>query len=175
MKRARSIPVLLALLPLLCAGSPEESKEGVPGRFPTKVQTIDGRELDVAKLATEHTLVVVTLKATWCPVCQRQLARIKRKLSEIEPCGVTFLILSPGPRSELQAIQKRIGFPYPFVEDVDLAIADRLGLRMTEDQIFPSIFILNPDGSVAWMQRGRNARYYGDPALVEKIDCGGWI
>jgi peroxiredoxin len=175
MTRILSPAGLLGLLTLLCAGVSPAGSETSPGRFPAKVVAIDGEEIDVAALASRGTLVVVTLKATWCPVCQKQLARIKSKLAEIEPCGVDFVVLSPGPRAELRAIRERIGFPYPFVEDVDLAIADRMGLRMSKDQIFPSIFILNPDLSVGWMQRGRNARFYGDPALVEKINCGGWV
>ncbi len=160
---------------LLALGVSGFTRADAPGRFPARVLTIDGEELDVAERARDGTLVVVTLKATWCPVCQKQLARIKKKLPEIERCGVNFLVLSPGPRSELRAIRDRIGFPYPFVEDVGLEIAERMGLRMTADQIFPSIFILNPDLSVGWMQRGRNARFYGDPALVEKINCGEWV
>jgi len=48
-------------------------------------------------------------------------------------------------------------------------------LRSIKKEIVPSIFILNPDLSVGWMQRGRNARYYGDSALIEKINCGDWI
>ncbi len=39
--------------------------------FPAKVLTdIAGKTVDIEKLAAAHNLVVVTLKATWCPVCQ---------------------------------------------------------------------------------------------------------
>lgn len=167
--------LLTGVLGLLPTGSTLAEQRAAPGVFPRKVTTIEGQTLDVQKLARQKTLVVITLKATWCPVCQVQLMRIKSKLPEIQACGVGFLVLAPGPRSELESIKERIGFPYPFIEDVDLAIAKRLGLQLAEDQISPAIFILDSDLSVAWMQRGRNASYFGDPALLEKINCGDWI
>ncbi len=144
-------------------------------RFPEKVTAIDGYDVDVKQLATAKTLVVVTLKATWCEVCQRQLMRIKKRLTESEACGVSYLVLAPGPRKQLLEIQKKIKFPFPFIEDTDLRIAKSLGLQMSEDEILPSIFILTSDLKVGWMQAGRSDLNYGDPALFEKIKCADWI
>ncbi len=168
--------VRLCLLPFLLLGSTEPEAPASPAvRFPSTVLTVEGAELDVKSLARESTLVVVTLKATWCPVCQRQLMRIKSRLGELEACGVRFLVLSPGPREELRGLKTRTGFPYPFVEDVELSIATRLGLKLRENEITPSIFILNPDLTIGWIQQGRNARFYGDPALLDAINCVDWI
>ena len=175
MKGISLVTALLCLITFICTGDVWSQGDAPLLRFPATVSTIEGEQLDLKKIATKHTLVVVTLKATWCPVCQSQLARIKSKLSEIKPCGVSFLVLAPGPKSQLRSIKKKIGFPYPFVEDVDLTIAKKLGLQLSEREIVPSIFILNSDLSVGWMQRGRNARSYGDSALLEKINCGNWI
>lgn len=156
--------------------------KGMPGefalpgnKFPSRVSGLDGKFIDVRKLAERWKVVVITLKATWCPVCQNQLLRIKKRLEDPASCGVTYLVLSPGPVSDLRAIQKRIGFPYPFIEDKNLSIAKSLGLQMSEAEIFPSIFILGPDLMVQWMQRGRGAQSYGDPALMETVDCAGLI
>ncbi len=175
MKQLSSVIFLLCSITFICTGDGRSEEDAPPLRFPATVSTIEGEELDLKEIAKKKTLVVVTLKATWCPVCQTQLARIKRKLPEIKPCGVSFLVLAPGPKSQLKAIKEKTGFPYPFVEDVDLAIAKKLGLQMSEEEIFPSIFMLNPDLSVGWMQRGRNSSYYGDDALIKKINCGDWI
>ena len=144
-------------------------------KFPELVKSIDGKAVDVAKLAKKNKLVVVTLKATWCEVCQHQLYRIKKKLKESEACGLSYLVLAPGPKKELQAIQKTVGFPFPFVEDEGLRIAESLGLRMSEAEIFPALFILNADLSVGWMQAGRGEGVYGDPELFEAIRCAEWI
>ena len=69
-------------------------------RFPIRVTTIDGEVIDVAALARRTTLVIVTLKAPGCPVCQRQLERIKQQRDYLADCGVSFLVLAPGPADQ---------------------------------------------------------------------------
>lgn len=101
--------------------------------------------------------------------------RIKKRLTESEACGISYLVLAPGPRKQLLEIQKKIRFPFPFIEDTDFRIAKSLGLQMSEDEILPSIFILTGDLKVGWMQAGRSDLNYGDPALFEKIKCADWI
>lgn len=139
-------------------------------RFPAEVTSIEGKIIDVAKLAQGQPVVVVTLKATWCRVCQEQLYRIKARLSRSH-CRVTFLVLSPGPREDLKKIRERIGFPFPFVEDRGLVIARSLGLQMSETEILPAMFILRSDRSVGWIQMGRGPAHFGDRELLEKLDC----
>ena len=143
-------------------------------RFPERVTSVEGKLIDVAKLGREQRVVVVTLKATWCRVCQEQLYRIKARLP-LSHCGVTFLVLSPGPVEALKSIQKRTGFPYPFVEDRDLAIAKSLGLKMSEAEMMPAILILRRDRSVGWMLRGRGPSSFPDRELLDEIDCAGLL
>lgn len=140
-------------------------------RFPARVTTIDGVVLDVAALARRSTLVVVTLKAPACPVCQRQLERIKRQHDYLADCGVSFLVLAPGPAAELAAIRDRIGFAHPFVADEGLEIASSLGLRLSDAEMTPAILMLERDLGVGWMQRGRSGRFYGDGALIKQVEC----
>ena len=173
--RRIALPALGLLALQLVFAEPASGTSEPGAAFPRHLRTVAGEVLDLKELARHKTLVVITLKATWCPVCQRQLARIREKLPEILRCGVTFLVLSPGPASELRGVRERSGFPYPFVEDVDLKIAESLGLRLGEREIIPSILILKEDLRVGWMQQGRNPGSYGDPALLERINCGSWI
>ena len=146
-----------------------------PPIFPSSVETVDGKRVDVGELVKRRTVVVITLKATWCPVCRNQLLRIGENLDDFERCNVTFLVLSPGPRDELIGVKKSTEFPYPFIEDKNLAVARSLELQMSEAEIRPSILILDKDLSIKWIQRGRNILYYGDPELLEQLDCSNWI
>ena len=143
--------------------------------FPAAVKDIDGNRIDVARLAREKLITVVTLKATWCPVCQEQLRRLKESMSRINTQRVTFLVLSPGPEKDLHAIKERIGFPYPFIEDRNLEIAKSLGLKMGEKEIVPAILILNRERKIRWMQSGRNGWYFGDEELLKEIGLGVFI
>lgn len=144
-------------------------------QFPNKVEDINGRVVDVAKLVEVKTVTVVTLKATWCPICQEQLIRLKNNLQVIDTEHITFLVLSPGPKSELVKIKKSISFPYPFIEDRNLRIAKSLGLDISDKEITPSIFILNKHREIRWMQKGRSSLYYGDQELLNEIGIVNWI
>ena len=172
---SRFFPLLL--LPFLL-GAHQAAEAPLPdSKFPAEVIAANGKKINVAKLAKNQRVVVVTLKATWCQVCQQQLIRIKKQLDRIELCSVSFLVLSPGPADELRAIQKNTGFPYPFIPDNNLEIGTSMHLVLSEkkQELMPAIFILNPDRSVGWMQLGRNAVRYGDPQLLAEINCGDWI
>jgi len=48
--------------------------------FPATVTSSTGKDIDVAALAKAHIMIVITIKATWCPVCRQQLLRIKEQL-----------------------------------------------------------------------------------------------
>ena len=150
---------------------------GGPPKFPISVTDVSGEVIDVGGIAGRQRFVVITLKATWCEVCQEQLVRIREQLGKVRFCPVTFLVLSPGPADAIRGIRDRTQFPYPFVEDRNLEIARSLGLLLDEasSQIIPAILIIEPDGTVGWMQKGRNAIYFGDPELFVEISCGDWI
>lgn len=176
-ERARLTGLVLALVGVLhfqgvvrAADADEPDAKPSP-QFPAKLVDIEGRELDVKRLAREHNLVVVTLKATWCPVCRRQLERIRDLLPKLQRCDVTFIVLSPGPSSELAAIKKNVGFDFPFVMDTNLDIARSLGLNRPGNQIFPCMFQVLENLRIGWQQLGRNGAYFGDGELERYFDC----
>jgi len=172
----RLLPLLL--LPLLVGAQQAEEPLAPPkAKFPSEVIGTDSQKIDIAKLAKAQRLVVVTLKAAWCQVCQQQLVRIKKQLDEIKHCSASFLVVSPGSAAELTTIQQRTAFPYPFVADPDLKIGEQMGLVLSakDKELVPAIFILNPDRTIGWIQLGRNSVRYADSELLAEIDCGNWI
>ena len=179
--RAAALAALVLVLPIVFAAAQRPAKPAHAAdveqsvRFPSTLTTIDGETVDVAALATSSKLVVVTLKATWCTVCQQQLARFVARESELRDCGVRFIVLAPGPREKLAAIRTQSGFSYPFVEDRGLDIAGRLGLRMGTDEIVPGLLLVEPDLTVSWKRLGRSAANFGEHALLERLDCAGRI
>ena len=144
-------------------------------RFPATVTTVEGEQIDVARLAAKKKVVVVTVKAASCPVCRIQLQRLKYHINQFRRCNVTFLVLIPGPKNDILTFREDTEFPYPFVEDRNFTIATSLSLRMSENEIFPTILVLNKDLTVRWQKRGRNVLYYGDPELLEELKCTNWI
>ena len=145
------------------------------GAFPEIITDIDGDPINLKELTTQKTVAVITMKAPDCPVCQTQILRIMQNFDKLSACNVTFLVLAPGPIDKLQKAKELTKFPFPFIVDQDLKIARSLDLIINETQILPSILILNDKLEVEWGQRGRNALYFGDPELMKRLRCEGWI
>ena len=143
--------------------------------FPDKIKDIEGTVIDLKHIVSKSRLAVITIKTAECPVCQHQLKRIKDKLKELVVCNVTFIVLSPGPVDKIQQIKSKTQFPYPFIHDDDLKISKSLKLNINDNEILPSILILNKNLEIEWEQRGRNAFYFGDPDLMKILDCSSWI
>jgi peroxiredoxin len=162
---------LAGFISLAVIGLSGSRVQGQVNGFPSTVVDIDGYVIDIERLADEQNLVVVTLKATWCLVCQRQLVRLRERLPDLERCGVTFVVLAPGPAEELASIRKRTGFEFPFVADEGLAVARSLGLTLSEEEILPCMLQILPGGRIGWRQLGRNGAYFGDAQLEEYFDC----
>ena len=145
------------------------------GGFPESIQDIDGNTINLKELNTKGTIAVITMKSPDCPVCQTQILRIIENFDKLSACNVTFLVMAPGPEEKLQSTKELTQFPFPFIIDQDLKITRSLDLLLNETQILPSILILNDKLEVEWAQRGRNALYFGDPALMKRLKCEGWI
>ena len=143
--------------------------------FPKLIADIDGNTINLKELAVQKTVAVITMKSPDCPVCQNQILRIMENFDKLNACNVTFLVLSPGPVEKLQTANKLTKFPFPFIIDQNLKIARSLDILLNETQILPSILILNEKLEVEWAQRGRNALYFGDPELMKRLECEGWI
>ena len=145
------------------------------GGFPEIITDIDGNPINLKELTAQKTVTIITMKAPDCPVCQTQILRIMQNFDKLSVCNVTFLVLAPGPIEKLQKAKELTKFPFPFIIDQDLKIAQSLDLIINENQILPSILILNDKLEVEWAQRGRNALYFGDPELMKRLRCEGWI
>ena len=145
------------------------------GRFPEIITDIEGNNINLKELTSRKTVAVITMKAPDCPVCQTQILRIIQNFDKLSSCNVTFLVLAPGPVEKLQKAKELTKFPFPFIVDQDLNISRSLDLIINQNQILPSILILNNKLEVEWAQRGRNALYFGDPELMKRLKCEGWI
>ena len=145
------------------------------GAFPEIITDIDGDTINLKELTTQKTVAVITMKTPDCPVCQTQILRIIQNFDKFSSCNVTFLVLAPGPVEKLQKAKELTKFPFPFIVDQNLNISRSLNLIINQNQILPSILILNDKLEVEWAQRGRNAFYFGDPELMKRLKCEGWI
>ena len=138
---------------------------------PSEMRDVTGATIDVAALARRQRLVFVTVKASWCPVCRAQLQRLGRLLPRLRACGATFIVLGPGFDEALAAVARDTSFPYPFVADGAVALAESAGLATTSDELVPAFFVVNGEREIVWQQRGRGDGNYGDGALLKYLGC----
>jgi peroxiredoxin len=164
----RRLPALVLGLALALSGT---ARAGAPVTLPATLTDVWGTPVDVGALASRHRLVVVTLKEPTCPVCRSQLERLRQALPRLRSCGATFVVLAPGPRDALRAVAEETGFPYPFVEDRDLALARAADLVLAPGQIVPAILVANERREIVWADRGRNPASFNDPALLAELRC----
>ena len=143
--------------------------------FPDLITHINGSIIDLKQIASKKRLVVITIKTAECTVCQQQLIRIKEILNKLIVCNVTFIVLSPGSIDKIKMAKSITQFPFPFIMDNNLDISKSLNLHIDDNQILPSILILNNKLEIEWEQRGRNAFHYGDPELMKVLNCSSWI
>ena len=143
--------------------------------FPATVTSSIGNDIDVAVLAKTHIMIVITIKATWCPVCRQQLLRIKEQLGDFEKCNVSFLVISPGTNETVQEVKFNTEFPFTVIPDQNFSIAKKLELILSPEEIMPAIIILNKDLSIKWIRKGRNALNFGDEELKDYLGCANWI
>ena len=145
------------------------------GKFPEIITDIEGNNINLKELTAQKTVVVITMKSPDCPLCQTQIIRIMQNFDRLAVCNVTFLVLSPTPIEKLLHAKEATKFPFPFIADHDLKITKSLDLLLSETEILPSILILNEKLEIKWAQRGRNILYFGDPELMKRLKCDGWI
>ena len=133
-------------------------------------QTAPPFELPDTEGAT-HTLAAggpATVVAFTCNHCPYALAWHDRLLAvarDYADRGVRVLLVNPNdaqryPRDSYEAMQARVradgGWPAPYLRDEDQEVARAYGAKTT-----PDVFVVAPDGSVAY--RGAPDAHHGDP------------
>lgn len=90
---------------------------------------------------------VLSVWAAWCPHCQAELPILDRVMEDYPDVGlvtvVTAIGAQPGPTPEEFMLENGLEFPVA-VDDANGTLAAGLGITG-----FPTLYFVNPDGSVA--------------------------
>lgn len=146
--------VLLVLLAgaapwLACAQTALQAWTGSTAAAPSiDLRTLDGRPLALSDLKGK--VVVVNFWASWCEPCIEEMPsmhRLREKLAGegFEILAVNFQEGEPRIRSFLQ----KVPVSFPIVRDTDGAVA-----RAWKVRIFPSSFVIDPDGAIRYVLIG---------------------
>jgi len=111
---------------------------------PIRAHLLDGQELPEAPGVR-----VVNFWATWCAPCRREIPAFSRyatKNADIQVVGVSVDELST---DRLNAFSEKLGITYEVVHDARSDDARRWGVT-----VYPTTFIIRPDGTVASAHAG---------------------
>jgi thiol-disulfide isomerase/thioredoxin len=119
--------------------------------------------------------VVVDLWSEWCPFCRRTAPELVTAYEKYAPRGVRFVSLTDLDQAAVTGFVSRFGVTWPSGYGVTIPTFAAYGARHTAIpvrgyDVFPTLYVLNPDGTVRWCDQRARARHV-DPAKV-RADLG---
>ena len=141
---------------LLLAAAPSASEAqgvlqawtGAPEAPPLELKTVDGQPLALSDLRGR--VVVVNFWASWCEPCVDEMPSMQRLRERL--AGEAFEILAVNfqegePR--IRAFLSKVPVTFPIVRDTDGGVA-----RAWKVRVFPSSFVVDPDGQLRYLLVG---------------------
>lgn len=172
----RLVAVALAIGLTGCAVSLREGavipSRDVP-RFTLKDQA--GREVSLDAALRTGPTVVLFYRGHWCMFCRIQLGELAESREEFARRKVKVLAISADTREESIELADRLERAggvsplwFPLLADPGARVAEQWGVAVGYEPIaVPSMFVVRPDGSVAWSKVGEDV---GDrPALRDLL------
>ena len=188
MTTARNLLVLSIACAVLCTSASAQRRRSLPpGKTPPnppkvgakapelELKTLDGESVSLTKLTEKSPVVVMVLRG-WpgyqCPICNRQVGEFLSKKSEFS--DVQLVMVYPGPSNLLKEHAKQFqgskSFPdnFHYVLDPDYEFTKAWGLRWEapRETAYPSTFIVNTDGKIAF---GKTVVSHGDRASASLV------
>ena len=126
-----------------------------------KLKGVDGKPVDLEKLAKRGPVVVAVLRGYpgyQCPACTRQVAQYQDHAEEFAERKASVVLVYPGPAKDLgkraEEFLKGTELPKPLVLalDPDYKFTNAYGLRWDalNETAFPSTFVMDADRDVVF-------------------------
>jgi thiol-disulfide isomerase/thioredoxin len=121
------LTLLVTLLGAACAPRPATTATALGSQT---VMTLDGQRTPIASVL-QGRVAVVSLWATWCDSCAREVAALNRlaALSSARSDALVIGIAVGESRASVDTFVRDRGVHYPQVVDEDFGLADALGQR----------------------------------------------
>ena len=131
-----------------------------------QLKTLDGKTVDTAKLSNDGKPFVISLFATWCKPCLRELKAINEYYPDWqEQTGMKLIAISTDEAQNVNRVKPLVdseGWEYEVLLDTNGELQRALGIQM-----IPYLMILDGDGNIVETRNG-----YTDGSehhIIEKI------
>lgn len=121
-------------------------------------------------------LVIIFYRGNWCPFCVAQVKELVKDYKELALQGVEFLLISPQPESNTQAMAERFDVPFKFLSDPNNVTAKQLGINhdnglpagmnvlgYSSDTVYPTVIVINSKGEIIYLNETDSFRDRPDP------------
>ncbi len=117
------------------------------------LSSLQGTQIGLHRTAKENKVVLVNFWATWCGPCRLEMPVFEKMYLEWKEEGFELLAISV--KEETKVVQDYLDkrpVSFPVLLDPDGTVAEQYGVR-----VFPTTFLVNPDGAVEKVIEGLDA------------------
>jgi peroxiredoxin len=141
----RALPLCLFLVACAPAHTQAPPPATVGALGPCELRTLDGRPARLDEV-TRGRPALVSLWATWCEACARELDALTRLHEATRNAGAAVIGVAVGePHAQVAAFVQRRGLPYEQLVDERFQLADALGQNRV-----PATVVLDRQGRIVY-------------------------
>ncbi|MCK6502156.1 peroxiredoxin family protein [Myxococcota bacterium] len=130
---------------------------------------VRGGRVALEEVLKSSRAVLVFYRGGWCPICNAQLAKLSAAYEAFRDRGAEILAISNERVREGREVLRKVGPPYPLLLDEDGEVIRAYALEVTrrdplgwvlrkQGYAHPAVFVVDPDGRIAWRYVGRHYR-----------------
>ena len=133
------------------------------------IKDLEGKQHRLYDYLNGQKTVLLFYRGEWCPVCNLQLHSLQEKLAEFQKEDAQILAISTDTSENSRKLVEKHNLSFPVLAKLGREVVDDYGLFFNEEKgsAEPAIFILRPDGTVAYvsLQSGPLGRPSNDDLL----------
>lgn len=115
-----------------------------------------GLKIALSDIAPGRPVVVVVMKATWCPVCIGQLARLSERLGDLDALDAAIVGLSGEDAETNRKLMDTTGLRFDVLGEPERSVLLELGFGAPgREYLMPGLLFLDRCGDIAARYTGR--------------------
>ncbi len=133
------------------------------------ITDLEGKQHRLYDYLKGQKTVLLFFRGEWCPICNLQLHSLQDKLADFQKENTQIVAVSTDTPENSQNLVKNHNLCFPVLADLGREAAEAYDLYFNEEKGYaePAVFILRPDGTVAYasLQSGPLGRPSTDDLL----------
>lgn len=133
------------------------------------IKDLEGKQHRLYDYLKSEKVVLLFYRGEWCPICNLQLHSLQEKLPEFQKVNAKIVAVSTDTPENSQKLVEKHNLGFPVLAGLEREVVEAYGLFFNEGKghAEPAVFIIRPDGTVAYasLQSGPLGRTSNDDLL----------